>query len=594
MRVFLLIAVLLLAGCPQKGGANGSQIEWPKVSTWSSGNSGKNDIAIVIAIEDYAFLPAVPGARESANDWENFFRKNKGMDDVFVLTDKNASIEEMTRFIDNAVAETKANGSLWFVFVGHGAANPSGTDGLLIGMDANQSYESIKARSLSRNDLQASIAKGIQKNSVLILDACFSGRDTGGEALVPGAQPVIVTGTPLIASNVTILSAAKGSEIAGPLPNAKRPAFSYLLLGGLRGWADTDEDANVTTGELLSFAKRQMRVIPGRQQTPTIIGADDVILVVGVGEKDPGIQSIITGSANPTKEKIKGDSTRSVLVTRGKPTGAKCTSQSQCQGGNGCIRNFCEAQPTEGLKTVSFEGLNPRGFSFYNLGWGAPIEDWVDKLGIPNFTATENSRLFSYLYNIQLGRDKAVLILEVRSGFVSEIKIVVTEKFENQTTRKEVFNDGYAQITKYLNSSKIDRNENGAMVVWRLKDKTDVLVAEARGQIQMKFLNPKFYKADKEGFLGMKVTKRGRGGAYQLGIQFGRFLNVERVVKNGPADKMGLRVGDIITEMDGVLVRQYDDVLKFMSKSRGETIRLKIIRNKNTLLGEIRPVLSSQ
>ncbi len=594
MRFFLFIAIFLLAACPPKGGANyNNSAAWPKVNNWSTGYSGKNDIAIIIAIEDYAFLPPVPGARQSANDWENFFRKNKGMKDVFVLTDKNASIEEINRFVDSAVAETRADGSLWFVFVGHGAANPSGTDGLLIGMDANQSYQSIKARSLSRKDLQARLSNGRQKHSVLVLDACFSGRATDGKALVKGAQPVIVTSTPLVSSNMTILSAAKGSEIAGPLPNAKRPAFSYLLLGGLRGWADTDEDANVTTGELLNFTKRQLRVIPGRQQTPTIIGSSDMILSVGAGEKDPGIQSIITGGANPKmKAAAENTTAHSVLVTRGKQTGAQCTRQDQCAPAQGCIQNRCEVQPTERLKTVSFEGLNRRGFSFYGLRWSSPIEDWVKKIGIPNYTSTENSRLFFYLYNVKLGRDTAVLVLEVRSGFVSKINIAISEKFENKETRNEVFADGRSLMEKYLNRPEIKRTQDKAIVVWKLKDATDVYVNEKNGEIAMRFLNPKFYEVNRKSISGRKAESRGNK-PLTLGIVLDRNAfgaKIQSVEANGPGAKMGLRVGDTIIKMDDMQIGHVDDVLKFMTTASGSQIRLKISRNGSDLLGKIQPI----
>ena len=51
---------------------------------------------------------------------------------------------------ENAANAVGKKGSLWFVFVGHGAASPDGKDGLLIGFDAQQRARSITARSLKR------------------------------------------------------------------------------------------------------------------------------------------------------------------------------------------------------------------------------------------------------------------------------------------------------------------------------------------------------------------------------------------------------------------------------------------------------------
>jgi hypothetical protein len=46
-----------------------------------------------------------------------------------------------------------------------------------------------------------------------------------------------------------VLSAGKGDQFAGPLPGLGRPAFSWLVLGALRGWGDADRDGTVTARE---------------------------------------------------------------------------------------------------------------------------------------------------------------------------------------------------------------------------------------------------------------------------------------------------------------------------------------------------------
>ncbi len=300
-----LFALLFFAACGpatqytmiQPGGTikqRGGVADWPSLAKWDKTDVKSKDAAVIIAIEDYAFLPDVVGAVQNANDWEKYFRDAKGMDDVFVLTDKNAPIEEINRFTDQAVAATADGGTIWFIFIGHGAANNDGTDGLLVGMDAQQTVASIGSRSLAKKDLVSMLTKDGRK-AIVVLDTCFSGKSSNGELLATGTQPVIPIIKPIQAtSGVTILSAAQADEVAGQLTNEARPAFSYLLLGALRGWAD-DGDGTITTDEAIQFTKSQLRLVKGRQQTPNLEGQPDVVLSTGMVEKDPGITDLIQG-----------------------------------------------------------------------------------------------------------------------------------------------------------------------------------------------------------------------------------------------------------------------------------------------------------
>lgn len=278
--------------------ATGQATTYPDLNQVEPTGVSSKDVAVIIAIEDYAFLPDVPGAVDNANAWENYLRKSKGFGEVFVLTDKQAPIEEIKRFTDQAVAAAPAGGQLWFVFIGHGAALKDGSDGALIGMDAQQTIESIGSRSLPRKELLASLNKGKQAQTVVVLDTCFSGRGPGGELLAEGTQPVIpVANEPTVDGGTVVMSAAGNDEVAGQLPGSARPAFSYLLLGALRGWAD-DGDGNVTAEEAISWTKQQLRHVKGRQQTPGLDGGTGLTLAMNATEADPGIATLIKSGGN--------------------------------------------------------------------------------------------------------------------------------------------------------------------------------------------------------------------------------------------------------------------------------------------------------
>jgi len=58
-------------------------------------------------------------------------------------------------------------------------------------------------------------------------------------------------------------------------------------------------------------------------------------------------------------------------------------------------------------------------------------------------------------------------------------------------------------------------------------------------------------------------------------------LDISAIVAGGPADKAGLRVGDVIKQVDNVQVKSGDDLVIYLEryKSPGDTINLKIDRN---------------
>ncbi|MBJ21506.1 MAG: hypothetical protein GY910_04060 [bacterium] len=62
---------------------------------------------------------------------------------------------------------------------------------------------------------------------VVVLDACFSGKNGSGEQLVAGLQPlVVISSEPASDKRTTLMTAAVSEQFAGPLPAARRPVFS--------------------------------------------------------------------------------------------------------------------------------------------------------------------------------------------------------------------------------------------------------------------------------------------------------------------------------------------------------------------------------
>lgn len=243
---------------------------------------GTEDVALVIAVEDYAFLPDIKGVRSSATQWETFFRDDLGLKDVRMMIDAQAVREEV---LDAATKIGKStSGRVWVVYVGHGASADGA--GLLLGADTQQTMRSIASRGVSQQELLERVNAANVSDVVLVVDACFSGTTSKGEPLLPGLQPVVPVEALTLTGNTLILSAAAGNQVAGSLADGSEPAFSYFLRGAMRGWARGDDDV-VQADEAIAFAQRELRSIPGRNQTPQLTGVNTVVLTQGVVEARP-------------------------------------------------------------------------------------------------------------------------------------------------------------------------------------------------------------------------------------------------------------------------------------------------------------------
>jgi hypothetical protein len=270
---------------------------WPDLATAPGGlaPSGDKDAAVIVALEEYLFLPKVPGAARNAADWYAFLVDARKIPDdrVHMLRDKSATREAILDAVKKARDEAKPGGTLWFVFIGHGAASPDATDGLLVGSDAQQTASGVSSRGVAQSELARELDPQSGVHSVALIDACFSGRTGTGAAVAQGLQPLIVLkDNPGRLGKVTWMTAGASSEFAGPLPGVDRPAFSYLVLGALRGWGDSNGDGRVTVKEAVSYARRTLNVLPlGRSQTPELHGSEpDLPLSEGAREVGPRVR----------------------------------------------------------------------------------------------------------------------------------------------------------------------------------------------------------------------------------------------------------------------------------------------------------------
>ena len=117
----------------------------------------------------------------------------------------------------------------------------------------------------------------------MFLDTCYSGVSRDERTLLASARPVrIIADDQDTPDNFTIFSASQLDQISSGLEGAKHGIFSYYLMKGLEGNADSNQDKKITNGELLAYMDEnvsQKASELGRQQNPSLAGDSNKVLM---------------------------------------------------------------------------------------------------------------------------------------------------------------------------------------------------------------------------------------------------------------------------------------------------------------------------
>jgi hypothetical protein len=300
---------------------------------------------VVIGIEDYLRVPDVPFARADAATMADVFVYSRGipLERVRLLT-KEVSRETMLAAVEDAGKRTGPHGIVWIYFSGHGAASPDDGARMVLGDDTPTDPVAFAARAVRLEELEAAGQVG-GAHVILITDACYTGVGRDGQSLLKGKRPVVpVYALQQASKKVTEWVAAGPNEMAGPLPAVSHGAFTYFLVGAMRGWADGEVDGRkngtVTVEEAQAYVSRMLRVAQADSQQPTLLGAPagSLTLVKGRLERAPPAElfrgealSVSKGrsaSARPTTTRAKASPARPKAATKVKPHAAGVETRS--------------------------------------------------------------------------------------------------------------------------------------------------------------------------------------------------------------------------------------------------------------------------
>ena len=250
----------------------------PRILSLAPGEQHSSYFGLIIGIEEYENLNPADFAVADARQMKEYFIKKLGIPEhnIISLGDaKKATKSTLTGLLKKTLPLTVDEGFTLFVyFSGHGYFDIHTKERYLIPSDGDIGI--IEQTGYNLKEFYNDLEKLNVSEIYVVLDTCFSGTARGGESLVKGERPMYQEGEIGSYSNykkLTILSATSPTQTANSYEGTSHGLFTYFIMAGLKGEADTNQDGDITVEELFdytSFHVRKTANMNSKNQIPTL------------------------------------------------------------------------------------------------------------------------------------------------------------------------------------------------------------------------------------------------------------------------------------------------------------------------------------
>ena len=215
--------------------------------------------AVVIGVENYKKAPDVEFAERDALVTKEYFNKLLGVpkENTFYLVNSDATYGELKVLLKDKLKNRVAkDDEVYFYFSGHGVPTNEGDRYLLLN-DSDPTNPKISAYPIK--ELYEDLGTLNTTKSYAFLDTCFSGNVARGnekDSLLGGTRAVMkVKDITLAYNNLTVYAATGKDQLSNSFKEQGHGLFTYYMLKGLGGEADTNKDGKVSEQELQDYIK---------------------------------------------------------------------------------------------------------------------------------------------------------------------------------------------------------------------------------------------------------------------------------------------------------------------------------------------------
>jgi hypothetical protein len=255
----------------------------------------KNVWAVVIGIDKYKKNRHLKYAVNDARAfYDHLIRNNRiPKENVTLLINEEARLTRLRSILGTHLKNKAGKEDMVIIyFAGHGACekdvmspDKDGLEKYILPHDADP--KDLYASALPMSEVSRIFNRIRSERLIFIADACYSGASGGRTIRMTGMRANISDAfLDRIARGKgrIILTASGANEVSGEDDKLKHGVFTYFLLEGLRGKADTDKDGMITVDEVYRYVSREVPKATGQEQHPGKKGIVEGQLILGVVE----------------------------------------------------------------------------------------------------------------------------------------------------------------------------------------------------------------------------------------------------------------------------------------------------------------------
>ena len=232
--------------------------------------------AVIIAIADY--YDARLNLQYTVKDAQGFYDvltdpEYGGIpqDHIQLLLNEKATTRNIKSTLGTWLSrQAKPEDTVIIYYSGHGAPEGDKTYWVTYDADVNDLF----ASALSNDDIHTMLAMVTSERLITFLDACYSAA-TVVRSDQTRAIPTEIPWEKFAGKGRLVISASDGKQQSVELDELQHGVFTYYLIDGLKGKADTNQDGVVEVDEIWNYVKSQVTDAArkvGHPQTPVFQG----------------------------------------------------------------------------------------------------------------------------------------------------------------------------------------------------------------------------------------------------------------------------------------------------------------------------------
>ncbi|MHC4963220.1 MAG: caspase family protein [Planctomycetota bacterium] len=255
--------------------------------------SRRNVWAVVVGINDYPQLPKLKYAVNDAKAFQRLLVEKNLVppENITVLLNEQATLRKLRSALGTGLKGAADSDDMVIIFyAGHGATerdamsmDGDGLEKYILTYDSDPS--DLFSTALPMRDLALIFNRIRSERLIFIADACYSGASGGRTVSVTGLRANIAdTFLDRIAAGrgKVIITASAANEVSVEQDELQHGVFTYYLLEGLKGPADTDGDGLVTVDEAYRYVSDRVPQATHQEQHPVKKGTVEGSLILSI------------------------------------------------------------------------------------------------------------------------------------------------------------------------------------------------------------------------------------------------------------------------------------------------------------------------